>query len=82
MTEPGRFPWKVALCGSGLLLLALLTVSIRASVVAEGQALMRLEHRRSALQRRERDLQLELQRQWNELGRQATAVTRTGGSRS
>jgi len=82
MTETHRFPWKVGLCGSVLLLLALLTVSIRASVVAEGHVLMRLEHRRAALQRRERDLQLDLQRQWNELGRQDTSAARSGGSRS
>jgi hypothetical protein len=82
MSEPSRFPWRVALVGGGLLLLALLTVSIRASVVAEGQQLMRLEHRRGALERRARDLQLDLQRQWQELGRQDAAAGNKGGKGS
>ena len=80
MTEPSRFPWKVAATGGALLLLALLTVSLRASVVAEGHELMRLEHRRAALQRRARDLQLDLQRQWQELGAQDAAAQRKARS--
>jgi hypothetical protein len=87
MSAPQRFPWKLATTGGGLLLLALLTVSIRTGAVAEGRALMRLEHRRAALERRARDLQLDLQRRWQELGQeerggQDDAARARGGSRS
>ncbi len=82
MTEPGRFPWKPALCGSVLLLLALCTVSIRASVVTRGHELLRLEHRRAALLRRELDLKLDLQHIWHDLGREELAPPASGRSHS
>jgi len=82
MNESARFPWKPAITGAALLTLGLLTVSIRADVAAEGNALLRLEHHRAALHRRERDLQIRLQQQWQDIGRQDMTVQRKGGSRS
>jgi hypothetical protein len=82
MNEADAFPWKPALTGAALLALALLTVSIRAGVVAEGHALLRLEHHRAALKRHERALQIRLQEQWQQIGRQDLAAGRSGGSRS
>ena len=82
MNEVPRFPWKPAITGAALLALALLTVTIRASVVAEGHSLLQLEHRRAALHRRERDLQIELQQRWQDVGRTEQASHPKGGSRS
>ncbi len=82
MNEPDRFPWKPALTGASLMVLGLLTVSIRADVATEGNALLRLEHQRSSLHRRERDLQIRLQREWQEIGRDDPVARKKGGSRS
>ena len=68
--ETGRFPWKPALSGAALLMLALLTVSIRAQAIAEGRALLDAELRRSSLHRHERDLHLRIEQSWQQLGQQ------------
>ncbi|HTE06100.1 MAG TPA: hypothetical protein VK824_07890 [Planctomycetota bacterium] len=82
MNDPLRFPWKPAAVGAALLALALLTVTIRAGVIAEGHSLLQLEHRRGALHRRERDLQIQLQQRWQDIGRKDPASQPKGGSRS
>jgi hypothetical protein len=82
MNEPTRFPWKPAITGGALLALALLTVTIRAGVIADGHSLLQLEHRREALLRRERDLRIQLQQRWEDIGRQNAPVHAKGGSRS
>ncbi len=69
MSDRGTFPWRPALVASALLVLALLTVHLRAEVVREGQNLMRREHVRLSLRRHARDLQLRLQESAQELGR-------------
>jgi len=68
MIEPGAFPWRPALAAIALLTLALLTVTLRAGVVAEGRDLMRREHVRLSLRRQSRDLQLSLQQTASDLG--------------
>ncbi len=68
MIDRGTFPWRPALAASALLGLALLTVTIRAGVVREGQELMRREHVRLSLRRHARDLTLSLQAAAHQLG--------------
>ncbi len=68
MSEPGSFPWRPALAACALLSLSLLTVTLRAGVIAEGRELMRREHARLSLRRQSRDLQLSLQQTASELG--------------
>jgi len=72
--ESGRFPWKPALSGAGLLALSLLTVSIRAQAVAEGRALLDAELRRASLHRHERDLRLRIETLTQSLGKQTVTT--------
>ena len=68
--DSAGFPWKAALSGAGLLLLALLTVSIRAQAIAEGRALLDAELHRASLHRHERDLHLRIEQRWHQLGQE------------
>jgi|GEM_PF-5931970 len=61
MIDRGPFPWRPALAACALMALALLTVTVRAGVVREGQELMRREHVRQSLERHARELTLHLQ---------------------
>src|SRR5262245_63710798 len=51
MSDRGTFPWRPALAACALLCLALLTVSIRAQAVQDGEVLMQREHVRLSLRR-------------------------------
>jgi hypothetical protein len=73
VSESGRFPWKPALSGAGLLVLALATVSIRAQAIAEGRALLDAELRRSSLHRHECDLRLRIEALAQSLGKPSPA---------
>ena len=68
MSERGTFPWRPALAASALLGLCLLTVSIRAQAVNDGEELMQREHVRLSLRRHARDLSLQLQQASQHLG--------------
>lgn len=68
MIDRGSFPWRPALAACALLGLALLTITIRAGAVQEGQELMRREHVRLSLRRHARELSLHLQAAAQELG--------------
>jgi hypothetical protein len=68
MSDRGTFPWRPALAACCLLCLALLTVSIRAQAVHDGEELMQREHVRLSLRRHARDLSLQLQQASHKLG--------------
>jgi hypothetical protein len=78
MIDRGPFPWRPALAASALLGLSLLTVTIRAGVVREGQDLMRREHVRLSLQRHARELTLHLQSAAHDLGAAEHAAAEAG----
>jgi len=68
MSDRGSFPWRPALAACALFGLALLTVTIRAQAVHDGEELMQREHVRLSLRRHARDLSLQLQQASHELG--------------
>ncbi len=67
LAQSSSFPWRHALLGTTLLFLALLTVSARGDVVAEGRQVMLLQLRRASLERRVGELQMRLETQWHAL---------------
>ncbi|HEX5008864.1 MAG TPA: hypothetical protein VFY71_00585 [Planctomycetota bacterium] len=75
MSDRGTFPWRPALAACALLCLALLTISIRAQAVQEGEALMQREHVRLSLRRHAHDLSLQLQQASHQLGSRDRAAT-------
>jgi len=68
MNERGGFPWPLAVAGAGLMLVSMLTVSIRASVVAEGAELRQMVLRRASVERQLGSLELRFQALCRELG--------------
>ena len=68
MIEHGSFPWRPALAACALLCLCLLTVTLRAHAVHDGEELMQREHVRVSLRRHARDLSLQLLQASHELG--------------
>jgi hypothetical protein len=75
MSERGTFPWTPALAASALLGLCLLTVTIRAHAVHDGEELMGREHVRLSLRRHARDLSLQLLQTSQTLGASERAAT-------
>jgi len=75
MSDRGTFPWRPALAACALLCLALLTISIRAQAVQEGEVLMQREHVRLSLRRHARDLSLQLQQASHQLGARDRTAT-------
>ena len=87
MSDRGTFPWRPAVAACALLCLALLTVTIRAQAVQEGEMLMQREHVRLSLRRHARDLSLQLQQASHQLGARDRAAAdgdhrKKGGTRS
>jgi hypothetical protein len=78
MNERGGFPWLLAAAGAGLMLVAMLTVSIRSTVVSEGAMLQQSVQQRASLERRVRALELRYQAMCRELGAQVRRVSRDG----
>ena len=77
MSERGTFPWTPALAASALLGLCLLTVTIRAHAVHDGEELMQREHVRLSLRRHARDLSLQLMQTSQKLGASDRAAAST-----
>lgn len=78
MNDRGGFPWLLAAVGAGLMLVSMLTVSIRAAVVAEGAELHQIVLQRASLDRRVRALELRYQALCRELGAEARRASRDG----
>jgi hypothetical protein len=78
MNERGGFPWPLAVAGAGLMLVSMLTVSIRASVVAEGAELRQMVLRRASVERQLSALELRFQALCRELGTEARRLSRDG----
>ena len=78
MNERGGFPWPLAVAGAGLMLVSMLTVSIRAAVVAEGWQLQHMVVQRASIGRQARALELRLQSLCRELGTEARRTSREG----
>lgn len=78
MNARGGFPWPLAAAGVGLMLVSMLTVSIRSALVAEGLELQTMVIRRASLRRQARALELQLQALRRDLGAEARRTLRDG----